>query len=230
MSGLVYIISAPSGSGKSTLVNELRKTVKHLEFSVSYTTRQPRGSEQNGREYYFVSREEFEGMLGKGEFLEHADVFGNYYGTASCFLEKARAAGNDLLLDIDVQGAAQIKKKLPQAISIFILPPSRQALELRLRRRSKAEGVDSDDVIRRRLSAASKEIANYPHYDYVLINDQLEDSIDQLKAIVLYERLKNGGDGVNGDQERESLRKLADECRQENIRPRLQPILDSFGI
>src|SRR6516162_11053348 len=98
MSGLVYIISAPSGSGKSTLVNELRKTVKHLEFSVSYTTRPPRGSEQDGREYYFVSREDFERMLAKGEFLEHADVFGNYYGTARSFLEKARTAGNDLLL------------------------------------------------------------------------------------------------------------------------------------
>jgi guanylate kinase len=224
MSGLVYIISAPSGSGKSTLVNELRKVVKHLEFSVSYTTRQPRGSEQNGREYYFVSREEFEGMLDKGEFLEHADVFGNYYGTARRFLEKAKSAGNDLLLDIDVQGAAQMKKKLKDAISIFILPPSRQALEARLRRRE----TDSEEVIQRRLRAASKEIENYPHYDYVLVNDQIEESIDRLKAIVLYERMKHDGTGASGEQEKENLRKLAEECRQENIR--LAPILSSFGI
>ena len=230
MSGLVYIISAPSGSGKSTLVNELRKTVKHLEFSVSYTTRSRRGSEQDGREYFFVSREEFEHMLGKGEFLEHADVFGNYYGTARRFLESARGAGNDLLLDIDVQGAAQIKKKLPEAISIFVLPPSRQALEKRLRRRMEAEGVYSDEVIRRRLNEASKEIKNYPHYDYVLINDELEEAIDRLKAIVLYERIKHGEEVVSGELERENLRKLAEECRQENIRPRLEPILRSFGI
>jgi guanylate kinase len=230
MSGLVFIISAPSGSGKSTLVNELRKIVKHLEFSVSYTTRQPRGSEQNGREYYFVAREEFERMISENEFLEYAQVFGEYYGTACCFLEKAKAAGNDLLLDIDVQGARQIKEKLPEAISIFILPPSRQDLELRLRRRSKAEGVDSDEVIKRRLSAASREIQNYPNYDYVLINDQLEESIDRLKAIVLYERMKHGADAVSGEQEKENLRKLAEECLQENIGPRLQPILSSFGI
>jgi guanylate kinase len=230
MSGLVYIISAPSGSGKSTLVNELRKIVKHLEFSVSYTTRPPRGSEQNGREYYFVSRDEFEGMLGKGEFLEHAVVFGNYYGTARSFLEKAKAAGNDLLLDIDVQGARQIKKKLPEAISIFILPPSRQALEYRLRRRSEAEGVNSDEVIQRRLNAASKEIENYPHYDYVLINDLIEESIDRLKAIVLYERMKHGENVASGEQEKENLRRQAEECRQENIGPRLKPILSSFAI
>jgi guanylate kinase len=226
MSGLVYIISAPSGSGKSTLVNELRKIVEHLEFSVSYTTRTPRGSEQNGREYYFVSRQEFEHMIFQNEFLEHADVFGNYYGTARCFLEKAKAAGNDLLLDIDVQGAAQIKKKLPEAVSIFILPPSRQALEARLRRRKE----DSEEVIQRRLNAASKEIQNYPNYDYVLVNDQIEESIDQLKAIVLHERIKHGEEVVSGERERENLRKLAEECRQKNIRPRLEPILRSFGI
>jgi len=230
MSGLVYIISAPSGSGKSTLVNELRKTVKHLEFSVSYTTRQPRGSEQNGREYYFVKREEFERMKFQNEFLEYAEVFGEYYGTARCFLEKAKGAGNDLLLDIDVQGARQIKEKLPQAISIFVLPPSRQALESRLRRRSRAEGVDSDQVIQRRLNAASKEIENYPNYDYVLVNDQLEYSIDQLKAIVLYERMQRSGKAEGSGEELAAQRKLAQECRQENIGPRLAPILSSFAI
>lgn len=226
MSGLVFIISAPSGSGKSTLVNELRKSVENLDFSISYTTRNPRGSEQNGREYCFVTREEFERMIARDEFLEHADVFGNYYGTPRKFLQDAHARGKDLLLDIDVQGAAQIKEKLPEAISIFVLPPSRQALEARLRRR----GVDSEEVIRRRLSAASKEVQNFSHYDYVLVNDDLEESIDQLKAIVLYERMKHSGSVHNDDQELQSLRQLAEQCRQENIRPRLAPILASFAI
>src|SRR5216683_3386733 len=121
----VFIISAPSGSGKSTLVNKVRPSVSDLEFSVSYTTRKPRGAEQNGCEYYFVTRAEFEEMIRKNEFLEHADVFGNYYGTARHFLNQAKADGKDLLLDIDVQGAAQIKNKLPDAVRIFVLPPSR---------------------------------------------------------------------------------------------------------
>jgi guanylate kinase len=230
MSRLVYIISAPSGSGKSTLVNELRKSVKHLDFSISYTTRNPRGSEQNGREYFFVTREEFERMIGRDEFLEHAEVFGNYYGTARKFLQEAQVRGNDLLLDIDVQGERLIKQKLPEAVSIFILPPSRSVLEQRLRRRSQAEGVNSDEVIQRRLNTASKEVANYPNYDYILINDLLEDSIDQLRAIVHYERVKRSGAAQNGDHEWQSQRKLAEECLLANIRPRLTPILASFAI
>ena len=139
MSGIIFIISAPSGSGKSTLTNELRHIVPNLEFSISYTTRPPRGSEQSGREYFFVTREEFERMLHDDEFLEHAEVFGNYYGTAKRFLREATARGHDLLLDIDVQGAAQVKQKLPEAVSIFILPPSREELERRLRRRAEAD-------------------------------------------------------------------------------------------
>ena len=133
---LIYIISAPSGSGKSTLVNELLKKVSDLEFSISYTTRAPRGSETNGRQYYFISRDEFEKMIREGAFLEHAEVFGNYYGTARRFLQQAEDHGRDLLLDIDVQGAKQIQDKLPQATSIFILPPNRKILEERLRKRS----------------------------------------------------------------------------------------------
>ena len=135
----VFIISAPSGSGKSTLVNEVRQIVSGLDFSVSYTTRAPRGSEQNGREYFFVSRPEFEEMISQDEFLEHAEVFGNYYGTARRFLHQAEANGHDLLLDIDVQGAEQIKHKLPQAVSVFILPPDRNTLEKRLRSRSRRD-------------------------------------------------------------------------------------------
>src|SRR5579863_3427097 len=151
MSGILYIISAPSGSGKSTLVNELRKFVPGLEFSISYTTRAPRGSEQNGREYYFIEREPFEHMIRKGEFLECADVFGNYYGTARSVLEQAAQRGNDVLLDIDVQGERQVKEKIPGAVSIFVLPPSRAELESRLRKRSMSENVRSEEVIQRRL-------------------------------------------------------------------------------
>src|SRR5271166_4117818 len=171
---LIYIISAPSGSGKSTLVNELLKKVSDLEFSISYTTRAPRGSEMNGRQYYFISRSEFEKMVRDGEFLEHAEVFGNYYGTARRFLHEAEQKGHDLLLDIDVQGAAQIQQKLPDATSIFILPPDRRTLEERLRKRSE----DREEVIQRRLDAATREIENYERYNYILINDQLEDSIE----------------------------------------------------
>src|SRR5438309_11642338 len=143
----VYIISAPSGSGKSTLVNSVRKIISGLDFSISYTTRKPRGDEQNGREYFFVQRAEFDQMLRNDEFLEHAEVFGNYYGTARRFLREAQQKGHDLLLDIDVQGAAQIQQKLPDATSIFILPPDRKTLEERLRKRSE----DIEKVIELRL-------------------------------------------------------------------------------
>src|SRR5262249_48875629 len=163
----VFIISAPSGSGKSTLVTKLLKTAPDLDFSISYTTRASRGAEQNGKQYYFVTRKEFEEMIRADEFLEHADVFGNYYGTARRFLREAEQKGHDLLLDIDVQGAAQMKRKLPDAVSIFILPPDRATLEKRLRER----GEDSEAVIQRRLENASREIENYDKYDYVLVND-----------------------------------------------------------
>ena len=143
----VFIISAPSGSGKTTLVDRLLKDLGGLRFSVSYTTRNPRGKEQNGREYYFVSRSEFEGMIGQDDLLEWAEVFGNYYGTARRFLDEARQHGEDLLLDIDVQGAAKVRKRLPKAVSIFILPPSRVEMEARLRKR----GQDAEEVIAKRL-------------------------------------------------------------------------------
>jgi guanylate kinase len=218
----VYIISAPSGSGKSTLVNEVRKIVSGLDFSISYTTRAPRGSEQNGREYFFVSRAEFEDMIRLGEFLEHADVFGNYYGTARRFLREAQAHGDDLLLDIDVQGAEQIKKRIPAAASIFVLPPNREKLEWRLRNR----GLDSEAVICRRLDTARREIENYDKYDYILVNDRLEQSIDQLKAILLSERLRRSGRPLTNDEQAKVA--LADRNRLENMRTRIQPILDSF--
>jgi len=218
----VFIISAPSGSGKSTLVNELRKIVGGLDFSVSYTTRPPRGSEQNRREYYFVPRPEFEAMVARGEFLEHADVFGNYYGTARRFLDEARSKGHDLLLDIDVQGAAQIQNRISDAVSIFVLPPDHASLEWRLRHR----GLDAEEVIRRRLDTARREIENYKEYDYILVNDRLEESVDLMKAIVLWERARRSGRRLT--EEDQALRKAAERCRLENIRERLQPILESF--
>ncbi len=215
----VFIISAPSGSGKSTLVKRVRDIVPNLEFSISYTTRNLRGAEENGREYYFISREEFEKMVHNDEFLEHAEVFGNYYGTARTFLRKAETDGTDLLLDIDVQGAEQIKRKLPEAVSIFILPPNRSELERRLRER----GQDDEETIQRRLSTASREIENYAKYDYILVNDRLPDSVELLEAILLSERLKRSG---KADA---NLSAKAEICRLETMRERLRPILRSFG-
>ena len=219
----VFIISAPSGSGKSTLVNETLKTVPGLEFSISYTTRQPRGSEKNGREYFFVSRNQFEEMIRNDEFLEWADVFCNYYGTARRFLREAEQTERDLLLDIDVQGAAQIKQKIPDAVSIFILPPDRKKLEERLRKR----GQDSEEVIQRRLATASREIENYTKYDYILVNDRLEESIEALRSILLAERLKRSG--VEGTEAEAEMLAAAERCRLANVRERVQPILASFS-
>ncbi len=224
MSGILFIISAPSGSGKTTLTNELLKLVPGLEFSISYTTRPPRGSEQSGREYFFVTKDEFEKMIGENEFLEHACVFGHYYGTAKRFLADAFAKGKDLVLDIDVQGAAQVKQRMPEAVSIFILPPSRETLEFRLRNRSHNDHVD-DETVRRRLDGARKEIENYPNYDYILVNDRLEQSIDQLKAVVSSERAKRSGPpSAVAAEESDKARN----CLRENVRSRAEQILRSF--
>ncbi len=224
---LVYIISAPSGSGKSTLVNELLKLVPGLDFSISYTTRLRRGTEQNGKQYYFVSREEFEQTIAADEFLEYANVFGNYYGTSCRFLREAEQNGHDLLLDIDVQGAEQIKRKLPDAFSVFVLPPDRKTLERRLRER----GEDAEDVIQRRLAAASREIENYDKYNYILINDNLKDSIESLRAIVQSHRLlrlrRSLSNSSLSDDETKIVT-LAERYRLDNVRDRIQPILASF--
>jgi guanylate kinase len=222
----IFIISAPSGSGKSTLVAEIRVAVHDLDFSISYTTRRPRGSEQDGREYRFVSREQFEAMIADGEFLEYADVFGNYYGTAKRFVHEAQASGHDLLLDIDVQGAAQIKAKLPKAVSIFVLPPSAGELERRLRRRSEAEGAVNPEVIQKRLKTARREIEKYREYDYILVNDRLEESIDALKAIVLSERALRSGRALSAEER--VLRQTAEPHRLTNAQSRIQQILESF--
>ncbi|MBS1801599.1 MAG: guanylate kinase [Acidobacteria bacterium] len=218
MAGILFIISAPSGSGKSTLVSELRRLVEGLDFSISYTTRAPRGSEENGREYYFTTREEFERMVAAGDFLEWAEVFGNYYGTAVSALQHAKDLGKDLLLDIDVQGAVQMMQKMPEAVSIFILPPSPQVLEKRLRNRSAAENMTSEAIIEKRLTGAKGEIRKVWDYKYALVNDVLEEAVAEMRAIVLYER------GVQ-----DGVEELAKGCRTDTASPKLKAVLDAFG-
>jgi guanylate kinase len=228
VAGILFIISAPSGSGKSTLVSELRKQVSGVEFAISWTTRPPRGSEENGREYNFTTREEFQRMLDAGVFLEHAEVFGRYYGTARQSLEEARAEGHDLLLDIDVQGAAQVRAKMPEAVSIFIMPPNPRALRTRLRNRSRAEGVVNEEEVFRRLSAARKEIENYREYGYILVNDILDRAVAQLEAIVLAERYYRNGEPIAYRSRR--VLEVAAACLQPNSQERLKPVLEAFGI
>ncbi len=228
MAGILFIISAPSGSGKSTLVNALRSQVGGLDFSISWTTRKPRGSEEDGREYHFTSRETFESMRDAGEFLEYAEVFGNYYGTARRSLEEAGAAGRDLLLDIDVQGARQVVAKLPQAVTIFIAPPNPKVLRTRLRNRSRAEGHVDEQVLFRRLSEASKEIENCQEYRYILVNDVLERAVAQMEAIVVVERILQSGGTIDLEHRRDF--EIAQGCLENNARERLQPVLEAFGI
>jgi guanylate kinase len=218
MAGILFIISAPSGSGKSTLVSQLRTLVAGLEFSVSYTTRLPRGSEVDGEAYHFTTRDEFERMIAAGDFLEWAEVFGNYYGTAVSALEHAKAAGRDLLLDIDVQGALQVMKKKPEAVSIFIMPPSPQVLEMRLRNRSQAEQMTSEAVIESRLAEAKNELEKIWDYKYALVNDVLDQAVAEMRAIVLSER---GEDGV--------VRPIAASCRTDAASPRLKAALETFS-
>ena len=209
VAGILFIISAPSGSGKSTLVNQLRTLVEGLDFSVSYTTRSPRGSEEDGREYHFTTRAEFERMIAAGEFLEWAEVFGNYYGTARSTLAHAAGLGKDLLLDIDVQGA--------EAVSIFVLPPSPEVLERRLRNRSLAEHVTAEAVIARRLSQARNELRQIWGYRYALVNDVLDQAVSELRAIVLWQR------GDAGE------RALAESCRTDGRATRLEQALETFA-
>lgn len=228
MAGILFIISAPSGSGKSTLVSELRKQVSGVDFAVSWTTRAPRGSEEDGREYHFTTRDEFLRMVDSGLFLEHAEVFGRLYGTARLSLDDARAAGHDLLLDIDVQGAEQVRKKMPEAVSIFVLPPNPKVLRTRLRNRSRAEGVVDEEEVFRRLGEARKEIENYRQYSYILINDILDRAVAQLEAIVLAERYYRNGEPIAYRSRR--VLEVAAACLQTNSQERIKPVLEAFGI
>jgi len=195
------VISAPSGSGKTTLVQKLIRSFFDLRFSVSYTTRGPRGAERDGVDYHFVTRDEFQEKIRKGEFLEWAEVHGNLYGTSKVETERIRTGGQDILLDVDVQGADQVRKAEPEAVTMFVMPPSFQVLEERLRGRKQ----DSPEVIEGRLAGARREIDRYRDYHYVLVNDGIEETAELLKSIVLAER-----------------------ARPHLLEERLRPILESF--
>ena len=186
--GNLFMVVAPSGAGKSTLVNALLARDRGISLSVSYTTRPPRPGDQNGREYHFVSVEEFKARRARGEFLESAEVHGNFYATSRVWIEERVQAGGDVLLEIDWQGARQVKTVFPESIGVFILPPSIEALADRLRKR----GQDSEAVITRRLLAAGSEIAHAPEADYVIINEDFELALQQLTAIVTATRLRYG--------------------------------------
>jgi guanylate kinase len=228
LAGILFIISAPSGSGKSTLVSELRKQVSGVDFAVSWTTRAPRGSEEDGREYNFTTREEFERMVNEGMFLEYAEVFGHFYGTSRQSLDDALVAGHDLMLDIDVQGAGQVRAKMPEAVGIFVMPPNPKVLRTRLRNRSRAEGVVDEEEVFRRLGEARSEIENYRQYGYILVNDVLDRAVAQLEAIVLSERYYRNGEVIAYRSRR--VLEVAAACLQSNSQERLKPVLEAFGI
>jgi guanylate kinase len=185
MSGNLFIISAPSGAGKTSLVQALLGTNPHIDLSVSYTTRDPRPGEQDGKDYHFVSRETFLAMAKRGEFMESAEVYGNLYGTSQTWISQEIAKGRDILLEIDWQGAAQVRRLFPDCISIFILPPSRKALEQRL----KGRGKDNAEVIARRMAAVREDVAHVAEFDYVIINDNLNEALRELDAVVLAAKL-----------------------------------------
>lgn len=193
--GLIIVVSAPSGGGKSSLCQRLLNwSPLHLVYSVSCTTRPPRGGEQHGRDYFFLSREEFEQRIQAGDFLEYAQYNGNYYGTPRSFVEEQVAAGKDVLLDIEVQGAAQVAKCVrsgnfayPESlVMLFLMPPSIELLETRLRRR----GTDSEETIRKRLALAQHEMTFWPEYDYVIVSGHLDDDFAQGKAIIIAEKCR----------------------------------------
>lgn len=199
--GSLFVISAPSGSGKTTLVKELLRSTTELEFSISYTTRAVRGDEKDGFDYHFVSEDEFKQRIDDDEFLEWADVHGNYYGTSRKATDAIRDAGRDVLLDVDVQGAALVREKEPDAVRLFVLPPSYEILEQRLRGRQ----LDTDAVIKERLNGAKREVGFARDYDYVIINDSIERASHELECVVRAARV-----------------------RPHLLRKRLAPILGSF--
>lgn len=194
--GVLYILSAPSGAGKTTLCREIIDIFPHLRHSVSYTTRAPRPSEVHGKDYFFVSMDEFRRMIDADEFAEWAEVHGNCYGTSIRTLEENRAAGVDLILDIDIQGARQLQERYAGGVYIFILPPSFEELRRRLNRRSS----DSDEVISRRINAAAGEIRESRWYDYIIVNDQFSRAVEELKSVIIAEQCRTARvlDAVSG--------------------------------
>ena len=201
--GLLIVVSSPSGGGKGTLIDRVLKTVPGVSYSVSYTTRAPRGTEQNGREYFFVSTATFEEMIHRGEFLEWANVYGHLYGTSQSQVERERAAGHDIILEIDVQGAASIRAAIDDAVSIFILPPSFELLRQRLVTR----GTDSAADLEKRLQGAPAEVKQHKDFQYVILNDDINRASQQLAAVISAER-----------------------ARQERQEVRLKETLADFGV
>jgi guanylate kinase len=199
----IFIISAPSGAGKSTLIHLLLAQIPSLFFSVSHTTRAPRPGEREGIDYFFIAQASFEEMIRSNQFLEWAKVHGSYYGTSRNMLERSANEGKDLILDIDVQGAAQVRKELPDAVSVFILPPSYEVLRARLMQRQK----DSVEQVEKRLITARKEIEHWREYEYIVINEELNEAFESLSSLVRGERL-----------------------RRDNLENRIENILKSFII
>ena len=184
--GILLVVSAPSAGGKGTILKELFRQDGNLRMSVSATTRQPRPGEENGKDYYFMSREEFQELVAGGRMLEHAEYVGNCYGTPREPVEEWLAQGLDVVLEIDVQGGAQIKRLAPDCVSVFITPPSMEVLEKRLRDR----GTEDDETVRKRLAAAREELPHAEDYDYIVVNDRLEDAVEDLLAILRSEKRK----------------------------------------
>ena len=184
--GNLVVVTAPSGAGKTSLVKELLAADPQVKLSISYTTRPPRPGERDGHDYHFVSRETFEAMLGRGDFLESAEVYGNYYGTSQVWISDTMQSGKDILLEIDWQGAAQVRQLFPEAIGVFILPPSLETLHERL----KARGQDSEEIIERRMRVAREDISHVSEFDYVIINNIFAEAVADLRAVFRAERLK----------------------------------------
>ncbi len=182
----LIVVSAPSGTGKTSIVSSLLQVDPNINLSVSYTTRPPRQNEADGRDYFFVDRARFQEMSKQGGFLESAEVYGNFYGTSRIWIEEKMAAGKDVLLEIDCQGALQVRELYPQALSIFILPPSLETLKQRLKQR----GMDENKVIERRLLAAREEVSHVHKYDYLVVNQDLQETVQEIACVVRAERLK----------------------------------------
>ncbi|MEN9658742.1 MAG: hypothetical protein RL571_2207 [Pseudomonadota bacterium] len=184
--GNLFVVTAPSGAGKTTLVAALLAADQNVQLSVSFTTRAPRPGEVDGKDYHFVAREVFEKMILNGDFLEHAEVYGNYYGTSQTWINHAIDTGSDILLEIDWQGAAQVRRLFPEVVGLFVLPPSVEVLEQRLKNR----GKDSDEVIERRMAAAKEEISHVEEFDYVIVNEHIDEAVRDIVSTVRAERLK----------------------------------------
>ncbi len=213
--GRLFIISAPSGSGKTSLAIRLLEEVSNLQFAVSHTTRRPRGQERHGVEYFFVSETEFETMIVEEAFLEHAHVYGNYYGTNLAFVESQLSSGTDVLLDIDVQGALKVKARRPETVLIFVFPPSFDELRSRLKRRS----LDDQKVIEKRLNIAREEIQLYKEYGYLIVNSEIGKSLNELKSFIMAAR---------GEPVKEDDRITAEYCEVENQIERAEKIILTF--